>query len=324
MEPLLSVKNLKTYFKTDDGVVKAVDGVSFDVHAGETLGIVGESGSGKSVANLSVLQLIPRPPGYFPSGEIWFEGKNLLKLSDKEMRSIRGNRISMIFQDPMTSLNPFLTVGRQLTEVLEIHKGMTGAEAAKKAIGMLERVGISEAAHRFEQYPHQFSGGMRQRVMIAMALLCEPKLLIADEPTTALDVTIQAQILALIDDLQRDFGTSVILITHDLGVVAGMAKRVAVMYAGRIVEEGTVEELFEKPRHPYTLGLLKSIPRLNEERMEKLEPIRGLPPDLSNLPGGCPFSPRCDFVTDRCKSDYPDAVLFGEKRWSACWEAKRL
>ena len=319
-QPQLSIKRLQTYFKTDDGIVKAVDDISFDLEAGETLGIVGESGSGKSVTGLSILGLIPRPPGYYPGGEIYFEGKNLLTFSERQMRELRGNRISMIFQDPMTSLNPFLTIERQLTEVLELHKKMTPSQASKRATEMLERVGIPDAPQRIRQYPHQFSGGMRQRVMIAMALLCEPALLIADEPTTALDVTIQAQILSLIDDLRKDFHTSVILITHDLGVVAGMTERILVMYAGKIVERGPTDKLFSGKVHPYTEGLLNSIPRVNEEVRDTLMPIPGLPPDLSNLPPGCSFQPRCARALDRCRSEYPTVVHLASDHEASCWD----
>lgn len=320
-DAILSVRGLATHFRTDDGVVKAVDGVSFDVARGETLGIVGESGSGKSVACLSVMRLIPQPPGFFPSGEIYFNGHDVLQMSEHELERMRGNQVSMIFQDPMTSLNPYLRVSRQLTEVLETHKQATARDARRTAIEMLDRVGIPDAASRFDQYPHQFSGGMRQRVMIAMALLCEPQLLIADEPTTALDVTIQAQILELIADLKREFGTSVIFITHDLGVVAGVTDRLAVMYAGRIVEEGRTEDVFADPQHPYTRGLLHSVPGLNTTPRELLEGIPGLPPDLSNLPTGCPFHPRCPVASDECRRKYPDAVQLGADRWAACWEA---
>lgn len=322
-ESILSVRDLRTHFKTDDGIVKAVDGISFDLEAGETLGIVGESGSGKSVTSLSVLRLIPEPPGFYPTGQIRFNGVDLLRASAAQMRALRGHEISMIFQDPMTSLNPYLTVERQLTEVLELHKGMSRQTARTKSIEMLERVGLPDPAARIGNYPHQFSGGMRQRVMIAMALLCEPKLLIADEPTTALDVTIQAQILELIRELQRDFGTSVVLITHDLGVVAGMADRIAVMYAGRIVEEASTDILFESAGHPYSHGLLASIPRLDETRGERLVPIAGLPPDLSNLPAGCPFRPRCPRAQERCATEYPPAFALEAGQWAACWDVEQ-
>lgn len=318
---LLSIRDMHTHFRTDDGVVKAVDGVSFDLAQGETLGIVGESGSGKSVTCLSILGLIPSPPAFFPKGEVLFEDRDLLKLNDSEMRQIRGNNIAMIFQDPMTSLNPYLTVERQMTEVLELHRQMSRAEARIHCIEMLKKVGIPSSAKRIDQYPHQYSGGMRQRVMIAMALLCEPKLLIADEPTTALDVTIQAQIMELIEELKQELNMSVILITHDLGVVAGTTDRLAVMYAGRIIEQGTTDEVFADPKHPYTQGLLRSVPRL-DLKQETLTAIPGLPPDLSALPGGCPFHPRCELASDRCKSDYPDVVKFASGHWAACWEAE--
>ncbi|ABQ88849.1 ABC transporter ATP-binding protein [Roseiflexus sp. RS-1] len=305
-QPLLVVKNLETQFKTQDGIVKAVNNVSFHVDRGETLGIVGESGSGKSVTSLSIMRLIPNPPGRIVGGQIIFDGDNLLDYTEEEMRHIRGNRIAMIFQDPMTSLNPVLTIGRQITESLELHMKLTPKEARNRAVELLQMVGIPGAERRLDDYPHQFSGGMRQRVMIAMALSCNPELLIADEPTTALDVTIQAQILELIQRLQHELGTAVIIITHDLGVVAGMADRVIVMYAGRVVEEGPTEEIFARPRMPYTIGLLRSIPRLDEEEGRTLTPIRGLPPDLINLPQICPFSPRCDyFIPGTCDQQVP-------------------
>jgi oligopeptide transport system ATP-binding protein len=319
MPPLLEVRNLETHFKTQDGVVKAVNNVSFSVDRGETLGIVGESGSGKSVTSLSVMRLIPTPPGKIVGGELMFDGHNLLDYTDEEMRHIRGNRIAMIFQDPMTSLNPVLTIGRQITESLELHMKLTPNEARNRAVELLGMVGIPSAGSRLDSYPHQFSGGMRQRVMIAMALSCNPELLIADEPTTALDVTIQAQILELIGRLQRELGTAVIIITHDLGVVAGMADRVMVMYAGRVVEEGPTEEIFSQPRMPYTIGLLRSIPRLDERQGRKLTPIRGLPPDLINLPQLCPFSPRCDyFVAGKCDQQVPPLREVGPDHRAAC------
>lgn len=320
--PLLQVDDLAVHFHSDAGVVKAVDGLSFEVARGEVLGIVGESGSGKSVTNLALLGLIPTPPGRIASGKAVFDGEDLLAASAERIRQVRGNHIAMIFQDPMTALNPYLTVERQLTEILELHKRMPRAEARERAIEMLERVGIPEAARRIDDHPHQFSGGMRQRVMIAMALLCEPELLIADEPTTALDVTIQAQILDIIRDLQRDEGTSVILITHDLGVVAGLADRVAVMYAGRIIEQGTTEEVFLSPSHPYTRGLLRSAPRIDSADDIELSPIPGLPPDLGNLPPGCPFHPRCAEATDRCRQDYPRTVELGLGRFAKCWHTE--
>jgi len=318
--PILRVRDLRTYFRTDDGLVKAVDGVSFDLEAGETLGIVGESGCGKSVTALSLIGLIPQPPGEFAGGRVDFGDTEVLHASAARLKELRGNRVAMIFQDPMTSLNPFLTVERQLTEVLELHQGLSRRQARSRAAEMLERVGIADAAARAGDYPHQFSGGMRQRVMIAMALLCKPEILIADEPTTALDVTIQAQILELITDLQKDLGTSVILITHDLGVVAGMTDRVLVMYGGRVVEEGETGELFADPLHPYTQGLLHSVPRLDEEKRDQLLPIPGLPPHPMDLPPGCPFHPRCSRAQERCRSEYPQVVRHGEHRWAACWD----
>ncbi|MEZ4705456.1 MAG: ABC transporter ATP-binding protein [Bdellovibrionota bacterium] len=320
MEKLLSVDDLRIYFKLEKSIVKAVDGLSFDLNQGEILGIVGESGSGKSVTCLGLMDLNPQPPAYYPSGKIVFKGTNIMKATKEQLRKIRGNEISMIFQDPMSSLNPFLTVETQLCEVLIEHEGLTADQARKKAIDMLARVGIPSPDRRITQYPHQFSGGMRQRVMIAMALLCRPKLLLADEPTTALDVTIQAQILDLMKELNREYGTSIILITHDLGVVAGMAERSLVMYAGRIVERASTKDLFQKPKHPYTHALLKSIPRLDEVRGKKLDPIPGLPPDLSNLPGGCSFHPRCPKAVDKCKQTYPDVVTFDPTHNASCWE----
>ncbi len=317
--PLLEVRNLETHFKTPDGVVKAVNNVSFQVDRGETLGIVGESGSGKSVTSLSVMRLIPNPPGKIVGGEIIFDGENLLDYSEEEMRHIRGNRIAMIFQDPMTSLNPVLTVGKQITESLELHMKMSGKEARGRATELLGMVGIPSPGRRLDDYPHQFSGGMRQRVMIAMALSCNPELLIADEPTTALDVTIQAQILELINRLKNELGTAVVIITHDLGVVAGMADRVQVMYAGRVVEEGPTGEIFANPRMPYTIGLLRSIPRLDEQETRHLTPIRGLPPDLINLPQICPFSPRCDyFVAGKCDQQVPPLRTVAADHRAAC------
>jgi len=303
-EPLLAVNNLKTQFFTQDGVVKAVNGISFYLMPGETLGIVGESGCGKSITAMSIMRLIPTPPGKIVDGEVLFQGKDVLKMNDQQLRGVRGNDIAMVFQDPMTSLNPVLTVNRQIGESLELHKGMSKSESRARAVELLKMVGIPNAEQRVDQYPHQFSGGMRQRVMIAMALSCDPMLLIADEPTTALDVTIQAQILDLMKKLQQDRGTAVILITHDLGVVAGMSDRVQVMYAGTIAETADTYELFGNPRHPYTLGLMKSIPRLDSVG-SKLDPIRGLPPDLVDLPDMCPFSPRCDYSEEICERKAP-------------------
>jgi oligopeptide transport system ATP-binding protein len=317
--PLLVVNDLRTHFFTHDGVVKAVNGVSFTLNEGEALGLVGESGCGKSVSALSLMRLIPQPPGRIVAGQVLLGGRDLLTLKEDEMRKVRGNAIAMIFQDPMTSLNPVLTIGRQISEALEVHKGMDRAAGRKRTVELLELVGIPAARSRVDDYPHQFSGGMRQRVMIAMALSCEPKLLIADEPTTALDVTIQAQILDLIARLRRELGMAIIMITHDLGVVAGIADRINVMYAGYIVETGTVDEIFLNPRHPYTLGLLKSIPRLDEPRKEKLVPIEGLPPDLVDPPTGCPFQPRCPYAIEQCSPENPslEPVLPGHR--IACW-----
>jgi oligopeptide transport system ATP-binding protein len=324
-EPLLEVKDLHTYFFTDDGVVKAVNGVSFDLKQGETLGLVGESGCGKSVSALSLLRLIPSPPGKIVGGEVLFEGEDLLKVDEDEIRHIRGNKIAMVFQEPMTSLNPVLTIGRQLTEALELHMKMDTPSAQQRAIQLLEMVGIPEAKGRIDDYPHQFSGGMRQRVMIAMALSCNPKLLLADEPTTALDVTIQAQVLEILARLSRELGTAVIIITHNLGVVARYADRVNVMYAGKIVEKASARELYSHPRHPYTVGLLKSVPRLDEARKQKLEVIEGVPPDLINAPEGCPFYPRCTFRVDRCKEEMPPLMPIGtDSHAVACWEWQRV
>ncbi|MBI4641409.1 MAG: ABC transporter ATP-binding protein [Candidatus Tectomicrobia bacterium] len=318
---LLQVKNLKTQFFTEDGVVKAVNGVSFELTPGETLGIVGESGCGKSVTALSLMRLIPQPPGEIVDGEVIFEGNNLLKANDETLRHIRGNKISMIFQDPMTSLNPVLTIGRQLSEGLQLHLKMSRREARERSAELLRIVGIPSAETRLDNYPHQFSGGMRQRVMIAMALSCNPQLLLADEPTTALDVTIQAQILDLMRKLCSDRGTAVILITHDLGVVAGMTNRVMVMYAGRVVESAPTREVFHNPKHPYTLGLLRSIPRLDEAQKEKLEVIEGFPPDLIGDIVGCPFAPRCGYVQDRCREETPLLESIGNEHRVACWVA---
>ncbi len=297
-ESLLHVENLSVEFKTDDGLVQAVNDVSFDLYPGETLGIVGESGSGKSVTNLALMGLVPRPPGRIVSGRAIYQGKDLLALKERELASLRGRKIAMIFQDPMTALNPFLTVAEQLTEVTQLHLGHTRRQAVEHGIQMLEKVGIADARKRFWDYPHQFSGGMQQRVMIAMALACNPDILIADEPTTALDVTIQAQILELLRKLQREFNMAVILITHDLGVVAQVCHRVIVMYAGRIVEEASAGSLFADPRHPYTLGLLESIPRLDQEKQERLHAIVGQPPDMTKLPPGCAFAPRCPYAVE--------------------------
>ena len=319
MASLLQVKDLRTHFFTDEGVVRAVDGISYDVQEGETMGLVGESGCGKSVSALSILRLIPSPPGKIVGGEIWFEGQDLLKVGEAQIRHVRGNRIAMIFQEPMTSLNPVLTIGRQITESLELHLKMNRSAANRRAVELLEMVGIPEAHTRLKDYPHQYSGGMRQRVMIAMALSCDPKLLLADEPTTALDVTIQAQILEIMARLSRELGTAVIIITHNLGVVARYADRVNVMYAGKIVESGSAREIYGRPRHPYTLGLLRSVPRLDEARRDKLVPIEGLPPDLANIPQGCSFYPRCSYHIDRCLAEEPPLMLIEDKHYAACW-----
>ncbi len=319
MSKLLQVRDLRTHFFTDEGVVKAVDGVSYDLDEGETLGLVGESGCGKSVSALSLLRLIPSPPGKIVGGEVIFEGQDLLKLDEDEIRHIRGNRIAMVFQEPMTSLNPVLTIGRQLTEGLELHLKMDKQAARRRAIELLEMVGIPEAATRLNDYPHQFSGGMRQRVMIAMALSCNPKLLLADEPTTALDVTIQAQILEIMARLSRELGTAVIIITHNLGDVARYADRVNVMYAGKIVETATARKLYADPRHPYTVGLLRSVPRLDQVRKDKLEPIEGVPPDLINMPKGCSFYPRCAYRIDKCREEVPPLLQVDTNHYAACW-----
>ncbi len=316
---ILDVKGLKTYFNTDDGVVKAVDGVSYTLRKGETLGLVGESGSGKSVTNLSVMKLIPSPPGKIMAGTAMMYGEDILTKSESEMRTIRGNKISMIFQDPMTSLNPFLRISTQMIETIVLHKDLDKAAARSKAVEMLEMVGIPNPAEKIDNYPHQFSGGMRQRVMIAMALSCDPEILIADEPTSALDVTIQAQILELIQGLSKKLGTAVMMITHDLGVVAGMCDRVVVMYAGQLVEKGTNIEIFGDPKHPYTQGLISSVPRLDQPGRERLFSIEGQPPNVIDLPECCPFYPRCEKAMDVCKSKYPPVTSFGDEREVRCW-----
>lgn len=309
-EILLDVQDLHTYFYTVEGIGRAVDGVSFHVKRGETLGLVGESGCGKSITSLSILRLIPNPPGKIVSGRIWFKGEDLLQYSEKQMRAVRGNQISMIFQEPMTALNPVFTVGEQIAEVYRIHRQMSRREAFDAAVEMMEKVRIPAAPQRAREYPHQLSGGMRQRIMIAMALACDPDLLIADEPTTALDVTVQAQILALMDDLQQRTGASIILITHDLGVIAEAADRVAVMYAGQVVEQAPVEQIFSDPLHPYTRGLLRSIPQMTDEGRERLHVIRGNVPSPKNFPPGCRFHPRCPERFEPCdKRDCPTYTL---------------
>ena len=321
---LLEVRNLSTYFFQEDSTVKAVDDVSYDLEGGETLALVGESGCGKSVSALSVINLIPDPPGRIVSGEVLFEDVDLAKLNEQQLRAIRGKEIAMIFQEPMTSLNPVLTIGRQLTEALELHLEMSGTEARNRAVELLDMVGIPDGAQRLKSYPHQFSGGMRQRVMIAMALSCNPKLLIADEPTTALDVTIQAQILELIQKLCQELGTAVILITHNLGVVARYARRVNVMYAGKIIERGQAREIYYQPAHPYTLGLLRSVPRLDVTRRSRLEGVEGLPPDLDLLPKGCAFYPRCPFHMERCLEEIPPLEPVAEGHVAACWASETV
>ncbi len=323
-ETILTVRDLRTYFHTEDGVVKAVDGISFVLQKGETLGIVGESGSGKSVTNLSVMRLIPEPPGEIAGGDINFDGIDVLALPIDDVRKIRGKRIAMIFQDPMTSLNPFLKISKQLMEVTQLHLGHSRKQAYEHAIKMLKLVGIPDAETRVGEYPHEFSGGMRQRVMIAMALSCDPELLIADEPTTALDVTIQAQILELIKDLKARMGTSVILITHDLGVVAGMTEKIIVMYAGKVFEQAPTRELFATPANPYTKGLLKSVPDPAHEHGTDLYQIPGLPPDVAHLPPGCPFQPRCYRAEEICAKEFPPFVQINEGHHSLCHFAEQV
>ncbi len=317
-ELLLQLDDLKTYFYTEDGVVKAVDGVTFEIYKGETLGVVGESGCGKSVTSLSIMRLIPNPPGKIEGGHIWFEGEDLVSKSGSEMRKIRGNDISMIFQEPMTSLNPVFTVGDQIAEAIILHQKVSKKEAIEKAIEMLRKVGIPSPEKRVYEYPHQLSGGMRQRVMIAMALSCNPKLLIADEPTTALDVTIQAQILELMKELKDEFNTAIMMITHDLGVVAEVCDRVAVMYAGKVVEYSDVKTIFGRPQHPYTWGLLKSIPKL-EGNPERLMTIEGVVPNPLYLPEGCKFHPRCRFATDKCRESEPEIEDLKPGHSVRCW-----
>jgi oligopeptide transport system ATP-binding protein len=319
-EYLLEVENLKTYFKTKAGMVHAVDGVSLAIRPGEKVALVGESGCGKSVTALSIMRLVDQPPGEYVGGHIRFAGQDLLALSESAMRKVRGSQIGMIFQDPMTCLNPTMTVAKQIAEGLRIHLKLSRKQAHQRAVSLLEQVGIPDAAARADSYPHQFSGGMRQRVMIAVALACNPQLLIADEPTTALDVTVQAQILELINAVCHEFGTALILITHDLGVVANMTNRVVVMYAGKVAETAPTEELFAHPRHPYTLGLLASIPRLDESHKSELKTIEGAPPDLLKPPSGCPFMPRCVFARNICHTMPPlDPVAGCDGHLKACW-----
>jgi oligopeptide/dipeptide ABC transporter ATP-binding protein len=320
---LLEVRNLKTTFLTSAGVVRAVDGVSWDIEEGETVGLVGESGCGKSVSALSIMRLVDEPAGRIEAGETLYKGRDLLKLSEAEMQEMRGREIAMVFQEPMTSLNPVLSIGRQLTEGLEIHLKMSPQQARARAIELLGMVGIPDPERRLAQYPHHFSGGMRQRMMIAMALACNPSLILADEPTTALDVTIQAQILELMRDLSRRLGVAMLIITHNLGVVARYADRVNVMYAGRIIEQAAAREIYANPRHPYTLGLLRSVPRLDEPRRARLDPIQGQPPDLTRLPPGCSFAPRCAYRVERC-SEVPPLEAVAPAHTSACWRAREL
>jgi oligopeptide transport system ATP-binding protein len=325
LPPLLEVRNLRTEFRTGAGVVRAVDGVSYSVDPGETVAVVGESGSGKSVGALSILRLIPDPPGRVVGGEVMFAGRDLMKLSDAEMREVRGGEIGMVFQEPMTSLNPVLSIGRQITEMLEQHRGTKRAAAEKRAIELLGLVGIADAARRLKQYPHQLSGGMRQRVMIAIALACDPKLIIADEPTTALDVTIQAQILELMQRLTRQLGVALIVITHNLGIVARYAQRVNVMYAGRIVESGPAAAIYHNPHHPYTMALLKSVPRLDRPRQARLDPIEGQPPDLTRLDKGCAFRSRCRFAVEACAAATPSLDPVGAPgQFAACFRSTEL
>jgi oligopeptide/dipeptide ABC transporter ATP-binding protein len=324
MAALLQVRNLRTSFLTSAGTVRAVDGVSWDVEEGETVALVGESGCGKSVSALSIMRLVAEPAGRIEGGEVLYKGRDLLKLTEEQMRGVRGREIGMVFQEPMTSLNPVLSIGRQLTEGLEIHMQMKPPQARTRAVELLGLVGIPDPERRLGQYPHHFSGGMRQRMMIAMALACNPSLILADEPTTALDVTIQAQILELMRDLSRRLGVAMLIITHNLGVVARYADRVNVMYAGRIIERASAAELYANPRHPYTLGLLRSVPRLDEPRRARLAPIEGQPPDLTRLPPGCAFSPRCAYRVERC-SEAPKLEAAGtEQHLSACWESGKL
>jgi len=317
--PVLEVRGLKTHFYTEAGVVKAVDDVSFDLHRGETMAIVGESGCGKSVTALSIMRLVQSPPGRIVAGEIILNGESLLELSAEEMRKRRGRDIAMIFQEPMTSLNPVLTIGRQLTEPLELHVGLDAKKAKERAMTLLDEVGISDVERRLGEYPHQFSGGMRQRVMIAMALACEPQVLLAYEPTTAVDVTIQAQLLELIHRLAREKGTAVVLITHNLGIVARYASKVNVMYAGHIVESANAKQMYGSPRHPYTLGLLKSVPRLDSVVTTRLVPIDGMPPDLSKKTSGCAFRPRCAFAIGKCAIEDPPLLEVDDEQRAACW-----
>ena len=318
-EKVLEIKNLRTYFYIQEGELKAVDGLSYYINKGESVGLVGESACGKSVSALSIMRLIPYPPGIIIGGEIIFQGKDLMLATEAEMRHIRGNRIAMVFQEPTTSLNPVLTVRRQISEALELHRGMKKKESSQETVRLLKLVGIPDPEKRTNDYPFQFSGGMQQRIMIAMALSCNPALLICDEPTTSLDVTVQAQLLEIIDDLRARFGTSVIIITHNLGIVARYVDRVNVMYAGKMVETAPTEELYERPCHPYTIGLLASVPRLDVSKKKQLRMIEGLPPNLAHLPGGCSFHPRCEYAMPRCKVEFPPLEKVGDNHYRACF-----
>jgi len=324
MSPLLDVRNLEVAFYTKDGVVRAVNGISYTMEEGDTLGIVGESGSGKSVSTMSMLRLIPEPPGKIEGGEVLFGGADLVKMKRDDLHSIRGGKIAVIFQDPMASLNPVMTIGEQIAEAITVNLGYSHKQAMDRTIELLTRVGIPHAEDRVKDYPHQFSGGMRQRVMIAMAISCQPKLLIADEPTTALDVTIQAQIVDLVQSLQRELGMAVIWITHDLGVIARIAKRVNVMYAGFIIESGPAKELFKNPRHPYTVGLLGSVPKPDVLGNQTLHYIEGAPPDMLRLSEGCSFYPRCPYRTERCEKERPELVRVGDDHLASCWEVEAV
>ena len=324
MSTLLDIKNLSTHFNTSAGTIKAVNDVSFELREGETLGLVGESGCGKSVTALSIMRLVPSPPGRIVSGDVIFQGQNLLKISEAEMQNVRGRDIGMIFQEPMTSLNPVLSIGRQLREPLELHLGMTKQQSLSRSSELLELVGIPDPATRLKTFPHQTSGGQRQRIMIAMALSCEPKLLIADEATTALDVTIQAQILEIIKELTDRLGTSVIIITHNLGVVARYADSVNVMYAGKLRESGSLDQVYKEPKHPYTVGLLNSVPTLDLDADVRLQPIRGEIPNLTDLPEGCAFIDRCDYATQKCEESEPELEEVEDAHFGACWEHKRV
>jgi oligopeptide transport system ATP-binding protein len=324
MEPLLQVRDLEVAFYTKDGVVRAVNGISYDVEQGDTLGIVGESGSGKSVSTMAMLRLIPEPPGKIEGGQVLLEGRDLLQLRPSQMHEVRGRQIAVIFQDPMSSLNPVMTIGRQIAEAMQVNLGMESQRALKQAEELLEHVGIPNARERLRDYPHQFSGGMRQRVMIAMAISCRPKLLIADEPTTALDVTIQAQIVDLVKRLQRELDMTVIWITHDLGVIARLARRINVMYAGYLVEMGPIKHIFDHPAHPYTIGLLGSLPSLDLSSDQDLSYIEGTPPDMIRLPDGCPFYPRCAYRTEHCARERPELVDIESDHRAACWNLERV